>query len=85
MIKETHARTATKAVIYRILSVIAIMLISIFGMGATLAEASQVGAIVVVLGTTIYYIHERLWIKTGFNRSLIAMQQHLLLHRQQLI
>lgn len=76
MIKETHARTATKAVIYRILSVVAIMLISVFGMGATWEEAGQVGAIVVVLGTTIYYVHERLWIKTGFNRSLIGLDGH---------
>ena len=76
MIKETHARTATKAVIYRILSVLAIMLISVYGMGATWAEASQVGAVVVVLGTTIYYIHERLWVRTGWHRSFQGLDGH---------
>jgi uncharacterized membrane protein len=70
MIKETHARSITKAVIYRVLSVIAIMLISYFAMGASAATAGKVGLIVVVLGTTIYYIHERLWIRTGWHRSL---------------
>lgn len=76
MIKETHARTATKAVIYRILSVVAIMLISVYGMGATWAEASQVGAVVVILGTTIYYVHERLWVRTGWHRSLQGLDGH---------
>ena len=40
MIKETHARTIAKAVIYRALAVLAIMLISVYIMGATWTEAS---------------------------------------------
>ena len=64
---ETHARTLTKAVLYRILSVIAIMLLTI-AFGGTVATAGKVGLAVIVLGTTIYYIHERVWIRYGWAR-----------------
>lgn len=76
MIKETHARTIAKAVIYRALAVIAIMLISVYVMGATWIEASQVGAIVIVLGTTIYYIHERAWLFTTWLRFEDGKDNH---------
>ncbi len=76
MIKETHARTIAKAVIYRALAVLAIMLISVYVMGATWIEASQVGAIVIVLGTTIYYIHERAWLFTTWFRFEDGKDKH---------
>ena len=66
MTKETHARSIVKAAVYRILAVIAVMLISVYGIGSTWAEASQVGAVVIILGTTMYYLHDRLWSKTSF-------------------
>ncbi len=72
MIKETHARTIAKAVIYRILSVIAIMLISV-GFGASTSTAGMVGLVVVFLGTAIYYIHERIWIKFNWHRNLLGV------------
>lgn len=53
MITETHARTITKAVIYRIISVIAIMMITL-AFGGTIEQEMSVGAIVIVLGTAIY-------------------------------
>ena len=64
---ETHARTLAKAVLYRILSVVAIMLLTI-AFGGTVATAGKVGLAVIVLGTTIYYIHERVWIRYGWAR-----------------
>lgn len=76
MIKETHARTIAKAVIYRALAVLAIMLISVYIMGATWTEASQVGAIVIILGTTIYYIHERAWLFTTWLRLGDGKDRH---------
>jgi uncharacterized membrane protein len=72
MIKETHSRTIVKAIIYRILSVIAIMLISL-AMGASTATAGKVGLIVVFLGTAIYYIHDRLWIFSGWHRNYLGI------------
>lgn len=75
MIRETHARTITKAVIYRIISVIAIMLISL-AFGGTIEQAMSVGAIVIVLGTTIYYIHDRIWVRTNWHRNLEGKDNH---------
>jgi uncharacterized membrane protein len=68
IIKETHSRTITKAVLYRIASVIAIMMLTIF-FGGTLISAIKVGAGVIVFGTAIYYIHERIWIKFIWGRT----------------
>jgi hypothetical protein len=61
-IYESHARTVVKAVIYRILSVISITALSLL-FGSSLQTAGLMGLIVVVLGTTIYYIHDRIWLK----------------------
>jgi uncharacterized membrane protein len=68
MIKETQARTIVKAVIYRFFSVVAIMLLSLL-FGASMASAGIVGLIVIVVGTAIYYVHDRLWLRTGWARS----------------
>ena len=67
-VKETPARTIVKAVIYRFFSVVAIMLLSLL-FGASMASAGIVGLIVIVAGTTIYYIHDRLWLRTRWARN----------------
>jgi len=68
MIKETQTRTIVKAVIYRFFSVVAIMLLSLL-FGASMASAGIVGLIVIVVGTAIYYVHDRLWLLTGWARN----------------
>jgi uncharacterized membrane protein len=68
MIKETQTRTIVKAVIYRFFSVVAIMLLSLL-FGASMSSAGIVGLIVIVVGTAIYYVHDRLWLLTGWARS----------------
>jgi hypothetical protein len=68
VVKETQTRTIVKAVIYRFFSVVAIMLLSLL-FGASMASAGIVGLIVIVLGTTIYYIHDRLWLRTRWARN----------------
>jgi uncharacterized membrane protein len=60
--KETHTRTLTKAVVYRILSVVAIVLLSL-AFGASDAVAGVLGLGAVVLGTIAYYIHDRVWLR----------------------
>jgi len=69
MIKETHARTVVKAAIYRVLSVIAIMSLTLL-FGGSLASAGKVGLAVIVFGTAVYYIHERLWVRAGWGRNI---------------
>lgn len=59
---ETHLRTTIKAIIYRVLSVIAIICLSL-AFGASTTTAGIMGLVVVIMGTTIYYIHERIWLK----------------------
>jgi len=59
---ETHARTVLKAIVYRILSVISIITLSLL-FGASQQTAGIMGLVVVVVGTTIYYIHDRIWVK----------------------
>ena len=61
-IHETHARTVLKAIVYRILSVISIIILSLL-FGASQQTAGIMGLVVVVVGTTIYYIHDRIWVK----------------------
>jgi uncharacterized membrane protein len=61
-IQETHARTVVKAIIYRILSVISVITLSLL-FGANQQTAGIMGLVVVVVGTTIYYIHDRIWLK----------------------
>jgi len=61
-IHETHARTVVKAIIYRILSVISVITLSLF-FGASQQTAGIMGLVVVVVGTAIYYIHDRIWLK----------------------
>lgn len=68
VVKETQARTMAKAVIYRFFSVVAIMFLSLL-FGASMASAGIVGLIVIVAGTTIYYIHDRLWLRTKWARN----------------
>ena len=68
VVKETQTRTIVKAVIYRFFSVVAIMLLSLL-FGASTASAGIVGLIVIVVGTAIYYIHDRLWLLTNWARN----------------
>ena len=68
VLKETQTRTIVKAVIYRFFSVVAIMLLSLL-FGASTASAGIVGLIVIVVGTAIYYIHDRLWLLTNWARN----------------
>lgn len=66
--KETHIRTVTKTVVYRVLSVIAIILLSL-AFGASDAVAGALGLGAVVLGTIAYYIHDRVWLRFAWLTS----------------
>lgn len=66
--KETHSRTLCKTVVYRILSVVAIILLSL-AFGASDAVAGVLGLGAVVLGTVAYYIHDRVWLRFNWLTS----------------
>jgi uncharacterized membrane protein len=66
--KETHIRTVTKTVVYRVLSVIAIILLSL-AFGASDAVAGALGLGAVVFGSIAYYIHDRVWLRFAWLAS----------------
>jgi uncharacterized membrane protein len=68
-IYETRSRTLVKAIVYRILSVLSVITLSLL-FGASQQTAGIMGLIVVVVGTTIYYIHDRVWLKFSWLVSL---------------
>ena len=72
IVKETRKRTIVKAIVYRILSVVAIVILSLL-FGASTQSAGLMGLVVVVVGTTIYYIHDRLWLLTGWARDFTGV------------
>ena len=60
--RETHRRTLTKTVLYRLLSVIAIFVLSL-AFGASGSTAGVLGLGAVVFGTLAYYVHDRVWLR----------------------
>jgi uncharacterized membrane protein len=68
---ESHARSLTKAILYRILVTISIALL-VLSYGATTAQTGAVVLAVIFIGFTVYYIHERLWLLSFWKRSAHA-------------
>ena len=66
--KETHARTIAKTVAYRISTMISLMSIAYFIFN-DLAIAGGMGLMGLVVGTTVYYLHDRVWLLLKWNRD----------------
>ena len=81
-LNETHSRTTVKTVLYRVLSMLSGMLATIL-VGGTGAMAGKVALIVLIAGTIMYYLHDRVWLIVGWGlndgafetpkRSLVKM------------
>ena len=67
-VKETHLRTLYKTIAYRIVSMLAIFILSLF-LGATGAQAGAMALVVLVLGSIIYYVHDRVWSHVNWRRN----------------
>lgn len=57
---DSHGRTALKTVVYRVLCTIAIYFIAV-ALGAESAASGTLALTIVVLGTILYYLHDRVW------------------------
>lgn len=68
-ITEKHSRTLVKTILYRILCTIAIYFIAL-ALSADSASSGKLALVALVLGTLIYYIHDRVWNKISWNRDL---------------
>ncbi len=65
---ETHLRSLTKAVTWRIVATLTtIVLVFIFT--GNLVVSGGVGLAELLSKTVIYYLHERAWNATGFGRT----------------
>ena len=68
IVKETHSRTMTKTLLYRILTTISIMAIAYFVFN-DLAIAGGMGLMGFLVGTIVYYLHDRAWLFLKWNRD----------------
>lgn len=68
LVKETHLRTMSKAVVYRISTVITVMAVAYFIFN-DLSVAGGMGLTAVIMGTSVYYLHDRLWLLLGWDRN----------------
>jgi uncharacterized membrane protein len=66
--KETHLRTVVKTVLYRILSLCGIFVLSLLW-GASSQTAGLMVLLVIIFGSTIYYIHDRVWLMFKWKRE----------------
>jgi uncharacterized membrane protein len=67
-VTETHFRTTAKAAIYRLFSVALAISITL-SFGATISTALSFGAIAMFWGLLWFYIFDRVWLMTNWNRD----------------
>lgn len=70
MIRETNKRIIVKAFTWRIWATCALFLIGGIATGSW-GMATAIIGIDLIIKTTLYYIHERLWAKSNFGKELI--------------
>lgn len=66
---ETHARTLTKLAIYRVMSMLATMIFTLI-LGGSLSQAVAMTVTVFLVGSTHYYLYDRLWMYIPWQRSI---------------
>jgi uncharacterized membrane protein len=67
-VKETHLRTVVKTVIYRILSIIVTIGLTL-AFGGSPLQAVQFGLVSLIIGSSHYYIYDRIWQFISWQRS----------------
>ena len=66
--QETQLRTITKIVAYRIISIATSVIITLL-FGATAEQAAIMGLIVLLKGSIIYYVYDRVWLRIKWQRT----------------
>ena len=67
--KETHIRTIVKTVVYRIISIIVTMGLTL-AFGGSALQAVQFGLVSLIIGSSHYYIYDRIWQFIPWQRSV---------------
>lgn len=71
IVSETYTRTAVKAAVYRVFSLTATILLTIF-YGANITQALSFGIWAFVSGLMIYYAYDRVWLFLGWRRDALG-------------
>lgn len=65
---ETHLRTTTKSVVYRFLSVLLAVTLTL-AFGGTIEQALKFGVASLLTGIAVYYVYDRIWVKINWLRD----------------
>ena len=68
---ESHLRTVAKLVVYRVIVIITLMLM-VLAVGGSNAQAGAVGLAALIVGSIVYYLHDRVWMLFPWARSADA-------------
>jgi uncharacterized membrane protein len=71
---ESHVRTLTKTVVFRILSTIGVYLLSV-SLGISSSGASGLALFALVFGIVAYYTHDRVWNMVKWNRNTESLKE----------
>lgn len=67
-VTETHLRTIVKSAIYRVISIVITIFLSL-AFGATMTQALQFGAVSLFIGSIHYYLYDRLALLVPWGRT----------------
>lgn len=68
IVGETHARTVVKAAIYRVASIVSMIILTLI-LGGNWMQAVTMGFVSLIIGSLHYYAYERIWLWVGWQRN----------------
>jgi uncharacterized membrane protein len=76
IVSETYTRTAAKAAVYRVFSLTATVLLTLF-YGANITQALSFGIWAFISGLFIYYVYDRVWLFLRWRRDELGKDARL--------
>jgi uncharacterized membrane protein len=71
MMPDTHKRTIIKTISYRVINTLVTFLMTFLLFGVSAALAGSVALAQIVLGSTIFYLYDRVWLRVSWARENI--------------
>jgi uncharacterized membrane protein len=69
MMTDTHKRTIIKTISYRVINTLITFLMTFLLFGVSAALAGSVALAQIVLGSTIFYLYDRVWLRVSWARK----------------
>jgi len=66
MTTETHTRTIAKTISYRVINTLITFLMTFLLFGVSAALAGSLALAQIILGSLIFYLHDRIWLKSSW-------------------